>query len=470
MASKIQGRDFDVDIKPYEFNGDDYNNLRVHVDYEGRYFTATLTPEKIEQRDGYQSRCFRVTGTRDPLGSWLVIYINQSPRNSQKTIDTMHAALMLAKSDIAYLFDLRRWDMMKSLVTNVAQCGYTSEIEDKMRDFRMAQEATNNENINNQNNNETMAKNLKAADLIGKVIIVGDNIATITVKSVEGETLKCEFKNGDRPAVPMPISIEQVESNIKVGIWKLEGAAETATESATATAEEPIAQAEAASEDDVQEVEDIEPAKPEEPIAEEEPAKAKTVKMESAKPKKSDKKSEAKPTAETGGESAGTLKYTTYTTSKGKTGAKITGLKETDAAYQQAGEIHGSASWENKNGKKLYYIAFGPKYAEAAKSICQVLNADKTDEQKLAECKVIIASADQERAERKEASKAKRETWKAEHPEGKAEKPAKETKGKASTTKGEKTYTQKELAEWLRKLNAGDPKAAEFFENIAKAA
>ena len=33
-----------------------------------------------------------------------------------------------------------------------------------------------------------------------------------------------------------------------------------------------------------------------------------------------------------------------------------------------------------------------------------------------------------------------------------------------------KTYTQKERAEWLRKLNAGDPKAAEFFENIAKAA
>lgn len=348
-----------------------------------------------------------------------------------------------------------------------------SQFTETMKRLFREQEAIRdkeNSSINNQNNNETMAKNLKAADLIGKVIIVGDNIATITVKSVEGETLKCEFKNGDRPAVPMPISIEQVESNIKVGIWKLEGAAETATESATATSEEPIAQAEAASEDDVQEVEDIEPAKPEEPIAEEEPAKAKTVKMESAKPKKSDKKSEAKPTAETGGESAGTLKYTTYTTSKGKTGAKITGLKETDAAYQQAGEIHGSASWENKNGKKLYYIAFGPKYAEAAKSICQVLNADKTDEQKLAECKVIIASADQERAERKEASKAKRETWKAEHPDGKAEKPAKETKGKASTTKGEKTYTQKELAEWLRKLNAGDPKAAEFFENIAKAA
>lgn len=349
-----------------------------------------------------------------------------------------------------------------------------SQFTETMKRLFREQEAIRdkeNSSINNQNNNETMAKNLKAADLIGKVIIVGDNIATITVKSVEGETLKCEFKNGDRPAVPMPISVEQVESNIKVGIWKLEGAAETATESATATAtaEEPIAQAEAASEDDVQEVEDIEPAKPEEPIAEEEPAKAKTVKMESAKPKKSDKKSEAKPTAETG-ETAGTLKYTTYTTSKGKTGAKITGLKETDAAYQQAGEIHGSASWENKNGKKLYYIAFGPKYAEAAKSICQVLNADKTDEQKLAECKVIIASADQERAERKEASKAKRETWKAEHPEGKAEKPAKETKGKASTTKGEKTYTQKELAEWLRKLNAGDPKAAEFFENIAKAA
>lgn len=350
-----------------------------------------------------------------------------------------------------------------------------SQFTETMKRLFREQEAIRdkeNSSINNQNNNETMAKNLKAADLIGKVIIVGDNIATITVKSVEGETLKCEFKNGDRPAVPMPISIEQVEANIKVGIWKLEGAAETATESATetATAEEPIAQAEAASEDDVQEVEDIEPAKPEEPIAEEEPAKAKTVKMESAKPKKSDKKSEAKPTAETGGESAGTLKYQTYTTSKGKTGAKITGLKETDAAYQQAGEIHGSASWENKNGKKLYYIAFGPKYAEAAKSICQVLNADKTDEQKLEECKVIIASADQERAERKEASKAKRETWKAEHPEGKAEKPAKETKGKASTTKGEKTYTQKELAEWLRKLNAGDPKAAEFFENIAKAA
>ena len=130
-------------------------------------------------------------------------------------------------------------------------------------------------------------------------------------------------------------------------------------------------------------------------------------------------------------------------------------MSETDAAYQQAAAIHASASYErDKDGNKQFYLCFGPRYAEAAKQVCEALNAGKPIEDAIA----IIDKATEERAVKREEGRRKREEYKA------------QTSAVSTQTSTEKTYTQTELAEWLRKLNAGDPKAAKFFNDLAKAA
>ena len=132
-------------------------------------------------------------------------------------------------------------------------------------------------------------------------------------------------------------------------------------------------------------------------------------------------------------QTSGKYVYATYQTSKGKTGAKITGFaSEDDVFYAMAAEIHASGSYErDKQGNKHYYLCFGPRYAEAAKSICKVLNSDKTVNQKVEECKLIVSQATEERA-------TKREEWKQKREERKA-----------------KGYSSEDVAEMLRKVLAG---------------
>lgn len=307
-----------------------------------------------------------------------------------------------------------------------------------------------------------MAQNVKAADLIGKTIVVGDNQATIVIKSVDGDKLSGEFTK-DGKTTPMSFPIGQLQRMTEKGLWKIADANETATEVTT--------------EADVAEVQDIVPVVTpkakvqEEPVAVaddnepdpdavgelvfEEPTKAKVDPIKPIKPKakgKSTQKAQKEPTAK--------YAYATYTTKKGKTGAKITGFaSEDDVFYAMAAEIHASGSYErDKQGNKHYYLCFGPRYAEAAKSICKSLNSDKTINQKVEECKLIVSQATEERVQKREEWKAKREERR------------NQTSAVSPQTSTEKTYTQSELAEWLRKLNAGDPKAAKFFNDLAKAA
>ena len=186
--------------------------------------------------------------------------------------------------------------------------------------------------------------------------------------------------------------------------------------------------------------------------------------------------------------SKGKLQYVTYEKQKtnkttGKpyavTHAKIMGFAATDEAYQRGVELHGSASGEMVDGVKVLGLYFSHRYAASAKDVCDALNDGKP----FAECKAIIDNATEERA-------AKREEWKQKREERKAaiereqngtrssssEREQARPKVKAQTSavsrqpSTEKTYTQTELAEWLRKLNAGDPKAAKFFNDLAKAA
>ena len=295
----------------------------------------------------------------------------------------------------------------------------------KLSDFAepISEKSEQKSNINNNQNSTTMANETKnAQEYLGKVIIVGENIATITIKGVQDNgMLSGEFKKGDAAPIMMPVTILNLEAMMKRGVWRF----------ADATASETRA-TEAKNEDDVEEVQDVVPPQPKAKAGKTEEPKgnAKEVKMGTQKSQKSQKESAAKAKTET--KTDGKYAYATYTTSKGKTGAKITGFEdETDVFYAMAAEIHASGSYDkDKQGNKQYYLCFGPKYAEAAKSICKVLNSGKSIDEKKQECVLIVNQATQERAARREESKQKREEHKTEEPKSNAK---------------AKTYTLKEV-------------------------
>lgn len=279
--------------------------------------------------------------------------------------------------------------------------------------------------------------NVNAAELIGKKIVIKNTANYYVVTAVEGDVVKTEFHMGNQEPKPVPLNARTLENFFASGVWAIQG-----EESAKATAT-----------DDIPEVEDIQPTKPEPKDKAEEKPKA-APKPKAAKP--TAKKSEPKADAPKGGQ----YTYMTYTTSKGKTGAKILGVSESDAVYQQAAAIHASGSYtKDKDGNKHFYLCFGPRYTKAAESICKVLNSGKSEEQKLEECKLIVAQATEARAQQREESKAKREERRAE---------------RAAEPKAEKTYTAKEVEGYIRKAfgalaTAMNEDVAQF-EPIIKAA
>lgn len=431
MATKIEGRSFDAPIKTYTFDGHEYNTLRVFVDYDksgwqGGYFSATLTPERIEQFNGYQTRQMHVTGTSDPLGSWITIRLKDAPKNSQKTIIELSAFLEQAKDAIAYYFDKRNWVRLKWLVESVGRSGYTPTISELVKSD-MEKETPN---INEQKTSETMTQNVNGADFIGKTIVVVNNEKIkYVIKGVDGDKFVTDFIMDGRPAMPCPVPMEQLTKMVDAGTWKIDGEA-----TATTAAEEPAAT-------ETEEVEEVQDVQPEEP-------KAETVKM---KPEPKAKKSEPKAKAKSDtSHQHSVLKYETYTTKKGKTGAKIVGFNETDAAYLAGPDLHGSATYErDKDGNKKFCLLFSHRYAEAAKEVCDALNAGKS----VADCQAIVDKATEERARQRDEWKQKRE----------------ERKANADASKG-KTYTEAEVADLIKRVVAGDKEAMEIVNAMSKAA
>ena len=278
-----------------------------------------------------------------------------------------------------------------------------------------------------------MKQDYQVADLIGKAIVNGN--AKYVIKSVDGDKVKVDFAMGDNAAKEMTMRAEQIEKLLQGGWTVGEG-----------TAQEPTAKQEQ--------------TKAEEPAA-------KTVKMEPepkpkqeqpAKPKVTLRKKQPQAKAET---KTGKLTYSTYTNAKGKTCAKVSGFAETDAAYQKeaAASLHGSATYENTKQGRVNFLLFGPRYAEVAKTVCQMLNEGKT----VADCQAVVDRATEERAQKREEWKQKREAYR------------QERDGKAQTAmpQGEKLYTAKEIADLLERVmrETPDPEAmAELNAIKAKAA
>jgi len=272
-------------------------------------------------------------------------------------------------------------------------------------------------------------ENVKVADLIGKSISNGGN-AKYTINAIEGDKVKVTFQMGDSEGKPMTMGVAQVEKLLQGGWTVSDG-----------TAQEPTEKADGGSQ------------KAEEP-------KAKTVTMDKSKqekPKAEQPKVTLKrkqPQTEEPETKAGKLTYSTYTNAKGKTCAKVSGFAETDAAYQKeaAASLHGSATYENTKQGRVNILLFGPRYAEVAKTVCQMLNEGKT----VADCQAVVDAATEERAQKREERAQKREAYRQEH-EGKAQ---------AAKPQG-KVYTEAEVADLMRRVIEGDKEAIAIVNAMA---
>jgi hypothetical protein len=270
---------------------------------------------------------------------------------------------------------------------------------------------------------------MKVADLIGKSISNGGN-AKYTINSIEGDKVSVTFQMGDSEGKPMTMGVAQVEKLLQGG-WTVSDGTQEPTKQETPKTEEP---------------------------------KAKTVKME-PEPKPKAEKPKAAKTEGRGKKSdvshqPSALKYSTYTNAKGKTCAKVSGFAETDAAYQKeaAASLHGSATYENTKQGRVNFLLFGPRYAEVAKTVCQMLNEGKT----VADCQAVVDAATEERAQKREEWKQKRAAYRQER-EGRNHQPSDVSHQPSSG----KVYTEAEVADLIRRVIVGDQEAMAIVNAMA---
>ena len=332
-----------------------------------------------------------------------------------------------------------------------------------------------------------MTNNFKAADLIGKELIVGNGVAKYIIKSVEGDTWRCVFHRDGVKDLELPM---KAASLLKMVEEKRVAWAEAPTEAKAESTKDETAKPETKPEpteaetetDDIEEVdaeeveepkptpkpakpklrivtgkivkekvreaieeaEDEEPTEPIEETEEDEPETEPEEEVEETpKPKAKARKRTVK----------GKYTFATYTTKRCKTAGKICGLSEDEPAYQRAGEIHASHTWERKDGKRVYTLLFGPRYTDAAKEVCRALNEGADFDELLDIVETNTEALAQKRAEMKAEyleKKAKREEER---------KAAKTAKAAAKGAKSEELYTEAQVKERIRNAFAMVAKA-----------
>lgn len=305
---------------------------------------------------------------------------------------------------------------------------------------------------------------------VGRVLVIGSGAATYTIKSVDGDRVVVDFqREGMKQTFPMTKGA--INSLVEQGKmhWADDEPKQEAPK-AKAKAEpksEPIE--DEVEEENAEEVIDEEPVpvRPkvklrvvtgrivkdkvrEQPVDDEdedEPIEDET----KAEPKPKATKRTAKRTAK------GKYTFATYTTKRGKEAGKIVGLDEDEPAYQRAGEIHASHTWERKDGKRVYVLLFSPRYTDAAREVCNALNegCDFDDLLDIVETntEALVAKRAEQKAEYLER-KAQREAKKQEAEKAKATAKA----SKSSATDGEKLYTEAQVKARIRRA----------FETLAK--
>ena len=435
MASKtIDHMDFYVDVTPYQHEtaGDQtFNVINVCVAYrKGQGFVAYYHPGWNTGLGGFG--CL-FDFSKDPLTAGFTVLVEQATKNNVKRLTTMHESLKLAAEGIRYFFDRRDWQMLRWLMENTARAGYTPTIEAKVRECMEAENTGKTTEDNNSNNNQNNSEDevmtnetMKVTDLIGKSLCNGN--AKYVIKSVEGDKVTVDFAMGDNAAKEMNMKTEQIEKLLQGGWTVGDGTAQEPTKQETPKTEESAAKT----------VTMGETKKPHGTMPNSK------VTLRKKQPQTETKAEDSKPEHK-----AGKLVYSAYMNKKGKACVKISGFAETDAAYQQAVSLHGSASYETVKGERVNFLTFGPRYAEVAKTVCQMLNEGKS----LDDCQAIVDKATEERMAKREERKQKRAAYREQHT------PNPSPKGK--------TYTEQEVADLMRRVIAGDKEAMAIVNAMA---
>lgn len=316
----------------------------------------------------------------------------------------------------------------------------------------------NSNNNNNNQNSTTMAnKNFKAADLIGKVLVIGNNAAKyVIVSAIDDEKVNTVFKRDGMPDLSMPMAIASIREMLNKNMAHFEG------ESAAETADAPKQEQPKAEQPKKVRIREKSKPKTEQPAAnfEDVDEDAPVQPEEAPKPKAEQPKTTKTKTAKCA--SKGKYVFASYTTKSGKTGGKILGFDPEDEIYQACMQFHASKTWERKNGKRIYALIFGPRYKDCAEAICEALNSGAGLDEVIAIADNTTEQNAQERAEKKAEYFAK----KAERAERAKEKAAEaqgttaSTGSKGASTKGEKLYTEAEVKERIRKAFAALAAAA----------
>lgn len=305
---------------------------------------------------------------------------------------------------------------------------------------------------------------------VGRVLVIGSGAATYTIKSVDGDRVVVDFqREGMKQTFPMTKGA--INSLVE------QGKMHWADDEPKQQAPKAKAKAEAKSEpiEDEVEEENAEEVIDEEPVPVRPKVKLRVVTGRIVKDKvreqpvddedeeepiEDEPKAEPKPkaTKRTAKRTAkGKYTFATYTTKRGKEAGKIVGLDEDEPAYQRAGEIHASHTWERKDGKRVYVLLFSPRYTDAAREVCNALNegCDFDDLLDIVETntEALAAKRAEQKAEYLER-KAQREAKKQEAEKAKATAKA----SKSSATDGEKLYTEAQVKARIRRA----------FETLAK--
>lgn len=299
--------------------------------------------------------------------------------------------------------------------------------------------------------------NFKAADLIGKVLVIGNNSAKYTIKSViDDEKVNAIFTREGMPDIAMPMALASIREMLNKNMAHFDGESvaepaavpkqdqpkeEKPKKARTRVKSDPKTEQPAPNFEDVDEDAPVQPEEAPKPKAEQlKTTKAKTAKCVSK----------------------GKYVFASYTTKSGKTGGKILGFDPENEIYQAGMQFHASKTWERKNGKRIYTLIFGPRYKDCAEAICEALNSGACLDEVIAIADNTTEQNAQERAEKKAEYLAK----KAERAERAKEKAAEaqgataSTGSKGASVKGERLYTEAEVKERIRKAFAALAAAA----------
>lgn len=302
---------------------------------------------------------------------------------------------------------------------------------------------------------------------VGRVLVIGSGAATYTIKSVDGDRVVVDFqREGMKQTFPMTKGA--INSLVEQG--KMHWADDEPKQQAPKAKAKAEAKAEPKSEpiEDEVEEENAEEVIDEEPVPVRPKVKLRVVTGRIVKDKvreqpvddededepiEDETKAEPKPktTKRTAKRTTkGKYTFATYTTKRGKEAGKIVGLDEDEPAYQRAGEIHASHTWERKDGKRVYVLLFSPRYTDAAREVCNALNegCDFDDLLDIVETntEALAAKRAEQKAEYLER-KAQREAKKQEAEKAKATAKA----SKSSATDGEKLYTEAQVKARIRR-------------------